>query len=60
MQFGLPVLFVAMVLMPVESDSAEPQIVDFFYASFIFLLLVAVALGSFAFMTVRQDATRCR
>ena len=51
-QFGLPALFVAMVLMPVESDSAEPQIVDFFYASFIFLLLVALALGSFAFMTV--------
>lgn len=50
-QFGLPILFVAMVLMPVESDSAEPQIVDFFYASFIFLLLVALALGSFAFMT---------
>jgi signal transduction histidine kinase len=51
-QLGLPVLFIAMVLMPVESDSAEPQIVDFFYASFIFLLLVALALGSFAFMTV--------
>jgi signal transduction histidine kinase len=51
-QYGLPVLFVAMALMPVESDTAEPQVIDFFYASMIFLLLVALVLGSFAFMTV--------
>ncbi len=51
-QYGLPLLFLAMAAIPVESDSAEPQVVDFFYASMIFLLLVALVLGSFAFMTV--------
>jgi signal transduction histidine kinase len=51
-QYGLPMLFLVMALMPVESDTAEPQIVDFFYAILIFLLLAALVLGSFAFMTV--------
>ncbi len=51
-QYGLPVMFVVMALVPVESDTAEPQIVDFFYAILIFLLLAALVLGSFAFMTV--------
>ena len=50
--YGLPALFLVMALMPVESDTAEPQLIDFFYASMIFLLLVALVLGSFAFMTV--------
>lgn len=50
-QFGLPLLFVAMLLLPLETDHAEPQIIDLFYAALIFLLLVAVALGSYAFMT---------
>jgi signal transduction histidine kinase len=50
--YGLPALFLVMALMPVESDTAEPQVIDFFYASMIFLLLVALVLGSFAFMTV--------
>lgn len=50
-QFGLPVLFFAMALLPVEADTFEtPQIVDFFYATLIFLLLVVLVLGSFAFM----------
>ena len=40
-----------MAAVPVESDTAEPQVVDFFYASMIFLLLVALVLGSFTFMT---------
>src|SRR5882672_2513531 len=32
-QYGLPVLFILMILIPAEVDSAEtPQIVDFFYA----------------------------
>ncbi len=54
-QYGLPLLFVAMLALPVEADSAEtPQIVDFFYATLIFLLLVVLALGSLAFMTVAQ------
>jgi signal transduction histidine kinase len=52
-QYGLPVLFLVMLAIPAESDLAEtPQIVDFFYAALIFLLLVALVLGSFAFMTV--------
>ncbi len=49
--YGLPLLFVVMAAIPVESDTAEPQVVDFFYASMIFLLLVALVLGSFTFMT---------
>ena len=50
--YGLPLLFLVMAALPVESDSAEPQVVDFFYASMIFLLLVTLVLGSFTFMTV--------
>src|SRR6266568_1696225 len=53
-QYGLPGLFIVMLAIPAEADLAEtPQIVDFFYAVLIFLLLVALVLGSFAFMTVR-------
>jgi signal transduction histidine kinase len=55
-QYGLPLLFVVMAVMPVESDTAEPQVIDFFYASMIFLLLVALVLGSFAFMTVGKKS----
>jgi signal transduction histidine kinase len=52
-QYGLPALFLLMILIPAEADSAEtPQIVDFFYAAMIFLMLVVLVLGSFAFMTV--------
>lgn len=52
-EYGLPLLFVAMAFMPVEADWAEsPQIVDFFYATLIFLLLVVLVLGSLAFMKV--------
>jgi len=51
-QYGLPLMFVVLAVVPVESDTAEPQVVDFFYAILIFLLLAALVLGSFAFMTV--------
>src|SRR3989442_1406053 len=52
-QYGLPVLFLVMGAIPAETDSAEaPQVVDFFYAAMIVLLLIALALGSFAFMTI--------
>jgi signal transduction histidine kinase len=52
-QYGLPALFLVMVAIPAETDSAEtPQVVDFFYAAMIVLLLIALVLGSFAFMTV--------
>ena len=55
-QYGLPAVFLLMAAMPVESDTAEPQVVDFFYSSMIFLLLVALVLGSFAFMTVGKNS----
>ena len=58
-QYGLPLLFVAMAAIPVESDTAEPQVVDFFYASMIFLLLVTLVLGSFTFMTVGGRSPTC-
>ncbi|MBI2319894.1 MAG: sensor histidine kinase, partial [Betaproteobacteria bacterium] len=52
-EYGLPLAFVVMALMPVEADATEsPQIVDFFYATLIFLLLVVLVLGSLAFMRV--------
>jgi len=52
-RYGLPLLFVVMMAIPAETDTAEtPQVVDFFYAAMIVLLLIALALGSFAFMTV--------
>ena len=53
-KWGLLGLFVLMALIPVESDTAEPQIVDLFYATLIFLLLVVLVLGGFAFMTIGQ------
>ena len=52
-EFGLPVLFLLMLLIPAEADSAEtPQIVDFFYATLLFLLFVVLVLGSFALMSI--------
>ncbi len=52
-EFGLPVLFFAMLLIPAEADSAEtPQIVDLFYATLLFLLFVVLVLGSFTFMSI--------
>ncbi len=52
-QYGLAILFVAMLVIPVEAESAEtPQIVDFFYATMIFLLLVVLVLGSIAFIAI--------
>jgi len=51
--FGLPLLFVAMAFIPTEQDTAEtPQIVDFFYATLLFLLFVVLVLGTLAFMRV--------
>ncbi|MGB7543865.1 MAG: ATP-binding protein [Burkholderiales bacterium] len=52
-QYGLPILFLVMIAIPAEVGSAEmPQVIDFFYATLIFLLLVVLVLGSFAFMTL--------
>jgi hypothetical protein len=54
-RYGLPLLFIPMALLPVEKDSSEtPQIVDFLYATLLFLLLVVLVLGSFAFMSVAR------
>ena len=56
-RFGLPVLFITLAAMPAEPDSAEtPQIVDFFYATMLFLLLVVLILGAFAFMQIGNIA----
>ncbi len=52
--WGLPALFVVMLALRIESSEAEPQIVDLFYSMLIFLLLVGLVLGSFAFMTIGQ------
>ena len=52
-QYGLPVLFLVMAVIPAEPASSEtPQIVDFLYSTMIFLVLVVLVLGAFAFMRV--------
>jgi len=51
--WGLPLLFVAMALVPAEADPPErAQVIDFFYSVFLMLMLGVVILGSFAFMTL--------
>jgi len=52
-QYGLPLLFLAMLLFPTEADTGEtPQVVDFFYSAFLFMIIALLVLGSFAFMTL--------
>lgn len=52
-EFGLPVLLLAVALMPAEVDSADAaQVIDFFYSIFLMLVLGMVILGSFTLMTV--------
>jgi signal transduction histidine kinase len=54
-ELGLPLLFVAIGLLPAEAEPAESaQVVDFFYSVFIMLLLGVVILGSFTVMSVRR------
>jgi len=53
-QWGLLAIFIIMSALPVETDTAEPQIIDLFYATLIFLLLLVLVLGGFAFMTLGQ------
>ncbi|MGH8687515.1 MAG: sensor histidine kinase [Burkholderiales bacterium] len=51
--WGLPLLFVAMALIPAEPDPPEAaQVIDYFYSVFLMLMLGVVILGSFAFMTL--------
>ena len=52
-EFGLPALFLPMLLIPAKADAPEtPQIVDFFYATLLFLLFVVLVLGSFTLMRI--------
>jgi hypothetical protein len=56
-EYGLPLLIVAVMLMPVESDTAQAfQLIDFFYSLFLVLLLTVIVLGSFTFMTLGQKS----
>jgi len=49
--WGLPMLFIAMALIPTEADPVESaQVIDFFYSVFLMLMLGVVILGCFAFM----------
>ncbi len=52
-EYGLPLLLLAVALMPAEVESAEAaQVIDFFYSIFLMLVLGMVILGSFTFMTL--------
>ena len=52
-EYGLPMLLLALALMPAEPESPEsPQVIDFFYSIFLMLVLGMVILGSFTFMTL--------
>ena len=52
-QYGLPLLFLVMLALPTETDNGEaPQVVDFFYSAFLFMIIALLVLGSFAFMTL--------
>jgi len=52
-QYGLPLLFLVMLALPTETDNGEaPQVVDFFYSAFLFMIVALLVLGSFAFMTL--------
>ena len=52
-QYGLPLLFLVMLVMPAKAETGEtPQVVDFFYSAFLFMIIALLVLGSFAFMTL--------
>ena len=52
-EYGLPILLLAVALMPAEVETAEAaQVIDFFYSIFLMLVLGMVILGSFTFMTL--------
>src|SRR5690349_8291608 len=56
-EYGLPVLLLALALIPAEPESPEsPQVIDFFYSIFLMLMLGMVILGSFTFMTLGRIA----
>ncbi|MCC6472197.1 MAG: sensor histidine kinase, partial [Burkholderiales bacterium] len=52
-EYGLPLLLLALALIPAEPEPPEtPQVIDFFYSVFLMLVLGTVILGSFTFMTL--------
>ena len=52
-QYGLPVLFLLLLFMPAKTETGEtPQVVDFFYSAFLFMIIALLVLGSFAFMSL--------
>jgi signal transduction histidine kinase len=52
-EYGLPMLLLAVALMPAEPEAPEAaQVIDFFYSVFLMLILGVVILGSFTFMTL--------
>jgi signal transduction histidine kinase len=52
-QYGLPLFFLVMLALPAETDDGDaPQVVDFFYGAFLFMIIALLVLGSFAFMTL--------
>lgn len=52
-EYGLPLLLMALALIPAEPETPEAaQVIDFFYSIFLMLVLGMVILGSFTFMTL--------
>jgi signal transduction histidine kinase len=50
-RFGLPLIFVFMLVLPAERNVQErPEMIDFAYSVFVFLLLAVLVLGSVAAM----------
>ena len=54
MRYVLPLLLLAMTILPVNKESASTsQTVDFIYSLLLFMLLALVVLGSLSFMTLK-------
>ena len=54
-EYGLPLMLLALALMPAEREAPDaPQVIDFFYSVFLMLVLGMVILGSFTFMTLSR------
>jgi len=52
-EFGLPLLLLAVALMPAEAETTDAaQVIDFFYSIFLMLVLGVIILGSFTLMTL--------
>ena len=53
-QYVLPLILLGMMFFPVEEESvnASSQAIDFIYSIMLFLLVITLVLGSFAFMTL--------